>query len=35
MIEDLARLDFADELGVNEIEGAGFGGDHIGAVEFA
>ena len=33
--EDFARLDFADEFRVNEIEGASLGGEDVGAVEFA
>ncbi len=33
--EDFARLDLADELGMDEIEGAGFGGEDVGAVELA
>ena len=31
--DHLPRLDFADELGLDEIEGAGLGGDDVGAVE--
>ena len=33
--QDFARLDFADEFRVNEVEGTGLGGEDVGAVEFA
>ncbi len=32
---DLARLDVADELGVDQVQGAGFAGQHPGVVELA
>ena len=35
MMSDFARFDFANEFRVNEIERAGFGGENVGAVEFA
>ena len=31
--DHLARLDLADELGLDQVEGTGLGGDDVGAVE--
>ena len=33
--DDFARLDFANELGVDEIERARFRGENVSAIEFA
>ena len=33
--DDLARLDVADELGVDQIQRAGFAGEHPGVAQFA
>ncbi|MGC3991103.1 MAG: hypothetical protein QM796_15765 [Chthoniobacteraceae bacterium] len=33
--DDFAGLHLADELGVDEVEGAGLAGEHVGAIELA